>query len=39
LVVELDGGQHAEQAIYDETRSAAMRQEGFRTVASGTTKC
>lgn len=29
LVIELDGGQHAEQAAYDARRDAWMRQQGF----------
>jgi len=32
LVIELDGGQHGEQAAYDERREAAMKQAGFRTL-------
>ncbi len=29
LVVEADGGQHADQADYDETRSRFLQQQGF----------
>lgn len=29
LVIELDGGQHAEQASYDDKRSAWLAAEGF----------
>jgi adenine-specific DNA-methyltransferase len=29
LVVEIDGGQHAEQRPYDEARSRFMREQGF----------
>jgi very-short-patch-repair endonuclease len=32
LVVELDGGQHAEQIAYDERREHEMRSEGFQTL-------
>ena len=32
LVVELDGGQHVEDASYDEQRSQAMAEVGFRTL-------
>ena len=29
LIVELDGGQHAERQAYDETRSQYLRSQGF----------
>ncbi len=29
LIVELDGGQHAEQRRYDEKRDAFLRQQGY----------
>ena len=32
LVIELDGGQHVEQAAYDLQREQAMQQLGFRTL-------
>src|SRR5688572_5647696 len=32
LVVEADGGQHAEAEEYDKARSAAFAREGFRTL-------
>ena len=32
LIVELDGGQHAEQQDYDATRDAWLRAEGFRVL-------
>ena len=32
LAVELDGGQHAEQATYDERRNAVLQQHGIRTL-------
>jgi very-short-patch-repair endonuclease len=32
LVIELDGGQHVEQAGYDARREDVMRSEGFQTV-------
>jgi very-short-patch-repair endonuclease len=32
LVIELDGGQHGEQAAYDEARSREMEALGFRTL-------
>lgn len=38
LVIELDGGQHTEQIAYDTRREEAMKAQGFRTCASGTTK-
>jgi adenine-specific DNA-methyltransferase len=30
LIVELDGGQHAEQVAYDEARTAWLEAQGFR---------
>ena len=30
LVVEVDGGQHAQQAVYDAERSAFLEAEGYR---------
>ncbi|OGT87899.1 MAG: DNA (cytosine-5-)-methyltransferase [Gammaproteobacteria bacterium RIFOXYA12_FULL_61_12] len=32
LIVELDGGQHAEQAGYDRTRDSWLSSEGFRVL-------
>ena len=32
LVIELDGGQHVEQAAYDEQRERVMAAEGFQTL-------
>ena len=32
LVIELDGGQHAEQVAYDEARSEVMKRLGFSTL-------
>jgi very-short-patch-repair endonuclease len=32
LVVELDGGQHAEQTAYDEMRDAYLKARGFRVL-------
>lgn len=32
LIVEVDGGQHTEQAGYDEKRSAWLQQQGFRVI-------
>jgi very-short-patch-repair endonuclease len=32
IVIELDGGQHAESSEYDEQRSACMRANGFTVV-------
>src|SRR5690348_2485143 len=32
LVIELDGGQHVEQAAYDAQRESEMRALGFRTL-------
>jgi adenine-specific DNA-methyltransferase len=32
LVIELDGGQHYEQAAYDAERSAWLRGQGFRVL-------
>ena len=32
LVIEVDGGQHAEQHVADEVRSAWLRQRGFRVL-------
>ena len=32
LVIELDGGQHVEQADYDAARARALKQAGFRTL-------
>jgi very-short-patch-repair endonuclease len=29
LIIELDGGQHAEQAMRDESRSTYLREQGF----------
>jgi crossover junction endodeoxyribonuclease RuvC len=30
LIIELDGGQHAESAAYDDRRSLILSKEGFR---------
>ena len=32
LVVELDGGQHADQVVYDEIRDAYLKARGFRVL-------
>src|SRR5262245_44455665 len=32
LVIELDGGQHAEQQDYDEARTHYLEQQGFRVL-------
>jgi very-short-patch-repair endonuclease len=32
LVIEVDGGQHAEETVYDETRSAYLRRRGFEVI-------
>jgi very-short-patch-repair endonuclease len=32
LVIELDGGQHADQQTYDEIRTQKLQQEGFRVL-------
>jgi adenine-specific DNA-methyltransferase len=32
LIIELDGGQHAEQAAYDERRTAFLESEGFKVL-------
>jgi len=32
LVIEIDGGQHAEQQSYDATRDALFRDQGFRVL-------
>jgi very-short-patch-repair endonuclease len=32
LVIELDGGQHAEQVEADEERSAALQEHGYRVI-------
>jgi len=32
LIVELDGGQHAERRVYDEKRDAFLRAQGFRVI-------
>jgi very-short-patch-repair endonuclease len=32
LIVEADGGQHAQAQAYDEARSAALAREGFRVL-------
>jgi very-short-patch-repair endonuclease len=40
LVIEVDGGQHAEAQAYDSRRDDFMRGQGYRTsCASGTMKC
>ena len=32
LIVELDGGQHGEQLIYDETRTQKLQERGYRVL-------
>ena len=32
LIVELDGGQHGEQMIYDEARTRKLTEEGYRVL-------
>ena len=32
LVIELDGGQHADQTAYDEIRTGVLRAEGYRVL-------
>ena len=32
LIVELDGGQHGEQLIYDETRTRKLQEMGYRVL-------
>ena len=32
LVIEVDGGQHAEQAEYDANRTAWLESQGFRVI-------
>lgn len=32
LVLEIDGGQHAEAVQYDESRSASIKRDGFRVL-------
>jgi very-short-patch-repair endonuclease len=32
LVIELDGGQHADRAAYDERRTAWLREQGYRVI-------
>ena len=32
LIIELDGGQHAEQTAYDQMREAKLQALGFRTI-------
>ena len=32
LVVEVDGGQHADNVAYDEGRSAKMGEDGYRVI-------
>ena len=39
LIVELDGGQHAEQETADASRSRFLAEEGFGFCGSGMTKC
>ena len=34
LVIEVDGGQHAEQAEYDANRTAWLESQGFRVIRS-----
>jgi adenine-specific DNA-methyltransferase len=32
LIVEIDGGQHAEEKAYDDARSEYLRDEGFEII-------
>lgn len=32
LIIEIDGGQHAEQAVYDVKRTAFLEQKGYRVL-------
>jgi len=32
IIIELDGGQHAEQAAYDEKRTRFLRKQGYRVI-------
>lgn len=32
LIIELDGGQHAEQVIYDNQRTEFLNQQGYRVI-------
>jgi very-short-patch-repair endonuclease len=32
LIIELDGGQHAAQIVYDQAREAKLQALGFRTI-------
>jgi len=32
MIVELDGGQHADAAAYDEARTACLQKEGYRVL-------
>jgi very-short-patch-repair endonuclease len=32
LIIEVDGGQHAEQQVYDENRTAFLEDEGYRVL-------
>jgi very-short-patch-repair endonuclease len=32
IVIEIDGGQHQAQAIYDQQRTAWIEQQGFRVL-------
>jgi very-short-patch-repair endonuclease len=32
LIIEIDGGQHSEQATYDEERSVWLRRQGFHVL-------
>ena len=36
LIVEIDGGRHAEQVEYDRRRDAYLHSEGFTVLRSGT---
>jgi very-short-patch-repair endonuclease len=39
LVVEVDGGQHADNVPYDERRTAKMAEDGYRVIRSVTPRC
>ena len=32
IIIELDGGQHAEQLEYDEKRTLRLQEEGYRVI-------
>jgi very-short-patch-repair endonuclease len=39
IIVEVDGGQHAEQAAYDAKRTRFLEQQGYCVLRFGTTTC